>query len=624
MTLSFRQARNAGLATLLIIIFLESLFSYITMSQNYNRLSHIITVDEVKLRRWYDVAEIIAEAKDHLTDYKLGKIEVIASVDLLVNRAMKEMDAIKKLAVSEEELTNIDQILTVAKRLKQAVYAYEAEVRDGYRTGTSAFELENIVNSTADRIGHLSRDAALFVGKRIADDNIAILELTAFSRRMLAFVLFIAIIATIVVSLIMARALARPIEQLLRGTQRIADGDLSYRVSVETDDHIGQLASSFNRMAGRLKKSRQELLASKEYTDNIIKSMINSLVVVNEDATIRNANQATYTMLNYENGELIGKPFSTLFAEGYYSEIGIDDLINRGFTSNVETVYQSKNGRKIRVLFSGSIIFDADGEFDGLLCVAQDITIQTEALRAGHLASIGELAAGVAHEINNPINGIINFAQIIIDEIEKGQVPQKDIPAMIIKEGDRVAAIVRSLLSFARESENVMSPVDVWEILDDVLTLTQAQLNKDGIQLTCDLPKDLPKILANFQQIQQVFLNIINNSRYALNKKFKGSAPQKNLYILGQEKMIDNQLMLQMIFHDRGMGIPAHIIDKVLNPFFSTKPAGSGTGLGLAISHGIISNHGGKINIESLEGEYTKVTILFRIAGASPKNGIAA
>jgi PAS domain S-box-containing protein len=387
---------------------------------------------------------------------------------------------------------------------------------------------------------------------------------------------------------------------------------------VNSDDEIGKLARSFNRMAGRLKKSHQELYAAKEYTDNIIKSMINSLVVVNEDATIRAANQATYKMLNYSQEELIGKPFSMLFAGGYYSQIEVDDLINNGFASNIETVYQTKNGRKIRVLFSGSIIFDADGEFNGLLCVAQDITIQTEALRAGHLASIGELAAGVAHEINNPVNGIINFAQLLIDELEKGQMPSNDIPNMIIKEGDRVAAIVRSLLSFAREGENTMTPVKAKDILDDVLTLTMAQLTKDGIRLTCDLPDDLPDIFCNFQQIQQVFLNIINNSRYALNKKFPGSDPKKNLFIIGMTKIINNKRMVQIVFHDQGTGIPAHIIDKVLNPFFSTKPAGSGTGLGLAISHGIVSNHNGKLTIESEDTEYTKVTVL--LPAALPEN----
>jgi PAS domain S-box-containing protein len=613
MVISFRTTRRAGLATLFMIILLESLFSFVTMWQSYERLTHIITVEEVKLRRWYDVAEIITTAKDQLNDYRLGKIEFIAAVDLLVNRAMKDMQAIKELTTGEDEVFNIKEIVKAANKLKQEITAYAAHERADSRDKTAAGRMEELV-VTADRIAQLSEEAASYVSKRIETNNRALLELTDFSQKMLGFVLFVALVATIVVALIMARALAVPIEQLVKATQRIADGDFSYRVQIESEDEIGQLAASFNQMAEILKKSRQKLLTAKEYTENIIKSMINSLVVVNYDTSIRAANQATYDMLGYDQGELIGKPLATIFADGYYEEIRIDDLITKGFRSNIETVYQTKDGRKIRVLFSGSIIFDDEGTFDGLLCVAQDITIQSETLRAGHLASIGELAAGVAHEINNPINGIINFAQIIIDEVEKGEMPTKDIPAMIIKEGDRVAAIVSSLLSFARESENVMGPINVHAVLHDVLTLTKAQLTKDSIGLTLDLPDDLADIYCNFQQVEQVFLNIINNSRYALNKKFPGSSPDKTLSISAREKIVADRQMVEIVFHDHGIGIPANIIDKVLNPFFSTKPSGSGTGLGLAISHGIITTHGGKLFIESREGEYTKVTTLFQVA----------
>ena len=114
--------------------------------------------------------------------------------------------------------------------------------------------------------------------------------------------------------------------------------------------------------------------------------------------------------------------------------------------------------------------------------------MQTETLRAGHLASIGELAAGVAHEINNPINSIINFAQIMIDEVRRGEIPAEDIPVRIIKEGDRVASIVSSLLSFARVHEKEKKPIDARDVLDEVLALIETQIVKDGINLTVDFP----------------------------------------------------------------------------------------------------------------------------------------
>jgi PAS domain S-box-containing protein len=609
MNFSFRTARNLGLFILLVIIIVESLFAYVTMQKSAERLTAIITVDQVKLRHWYDVAEIITHAKDELNDYRLGQTDVVASVDLLVNKALREIDEIKALATDQDELSNIDEITKAARRFKQAVYAFATEVREGYRGGSSAKEMENLAVREADRIASLGREAATYVSKRIEEKNTAILEISTFSQKMLTLVLFFAILATVINAYFMALALGRPIKQLVDGTNRLAEGDLTHRVNVHSKDEIGQLASSFNIMAEKLKTSRQKLITAKAYTDNIIRSMSNSLLVVNKDQTIRAANQATYDLLGYTKEELLGKPFSIIFAEGYYSGIGLDDLIDKGFTRNVETTYQSKYGEKIRMLFTGSVIFDEKGKFEGIVCVSQDITMQTETMRAGHLASIGELAAGVAHEINNPVNSIINFAQIMVDEVKRGEITSDEIPARIIREGDRVATIVSSLLSFARENEKEKRAIDVREIIAEVLALTETQVLKDGINLTVDFPEELHKTLADFQQIEQVFLNLLNNARYALNQKHPNAHPRKNLIIHGIEETVDDALYVVVTFIDYGTGIPSAILDKIYNPFFSTKPSGIGTGLGLAISHGIITDHNGKLAFESKYGDYTKVAV---------------
>jgi|GEM_PF-6547474 len=135
MNFSFRTARNLGLFILLVIIVIESVFAYISMSDSSERLTAIITVDQVKLRRWYDVAEIIAHAKDSLYDYRLGRTDVVASVDLMVNKAMSEIKQIEVLATDQDELANIDEIIRAAQRFKQAIYAFETEVQEGYRGG---------------------------------------------------------------------------------------------------------------------------------------------------------------------------------------------------------------------------------------------------------------------------------------------------------------------------------------------------------------------------------------------------------------------------------------------------------------------------------------------------------
>jgi signal transduction histidine kinase len=254
---------------------------------------------------------------------------------------------------------------------------------------------------------------------------------------------------------------------------------------------------------------------------------------------------------------------------------------------------------------------------ENVIEIASDITektaLQAESMRAAHLASIGELAAGVAHEINNPINGIINYAQMMLDERAAANA-DCEIPNRIMKEGDRVATIVRSLLSFAVERKEEKRPVRVEDILSDTLALSATQLRKEGILLKVNMPEELPGIVAHAQQIQQVFLNIINNARYALNCKYPGASDDKILEVRGEETASPGGRQVKITFHDRGTGISADKIGKVIDPFFTTKPRGVGTGLGLSISHGIICDHGGKLFIQSVEGQFTKVHVLLPAA----------
>jgi signal transduction histidine kinase len=246
--------------------------------------------------------------------------------------------------------------------------------------------------------------------------------------------------------------------------------------------------------------------------------------------------------------------------------------------------------------------------------VTERVAFQSEAMRVAHLTSLGELAAGIAHEVNNPVNCVINYGQILSNTSTKGTEPN-DLAGRIIKEGNRIAAIVKGLLSFAREKKEEKSPVPVIEIMNDSLILAKSQMLKQGIRLSVDLPSDLPQVIANLQQIEQVFLNIISNARYALNEKYPGPHGNKLLEILGATENLDGLPCVKVSFIDHGCGIPHAIIDKVMVPFFSTKPSGKGTGLGLSITHGIVNDHGGMLKIRSKEGEWTEVVVILPAKG---------
>jgi PAS domain S-box-containing protein len=241
-----------------------------------------------------------------------------------------------------------------------------------------------------------------------------------------------------------------------------------------------------------------------------------------------------------------------------------------------------------------------------------DITEQkhaeAESIRAGQLASIGELAAGVAHEINNPVNGIINYAQILADKTIQGGL-QNNAAIEIMKEGERIAGIVRSLLSFARYDNDKKHSVSIGDILSESLSVINAQLQRERIHLKMNIPPNLPAITVHFQQIEQVFLNVINNARYALKQKYTGKHKDKVLEIRGEKAIIDRRPFVRMTFYDHGTGMPEDLQNKIMNPFFTTKPRDYGTGLGLSISNSIVKQHSGSIKIASTEGEFTKIII---------------
>ncbi len=286
------------------------------------------------------------------------------------------------------------------------------------------------------------------------------------------------------------------------------------------------------------------------------------------------------------------------------------EVVESGKRMDVEDKY-FKDGQEFIIHTIKVPIRNENGTIIGILGSSLDVTekvhLEREAVRSRHLVLLGELAAGVAHEINNPITGVINCAQILLNKSREGSM-EKDLAGRIIKEGERVATIVSKLLSFARpkEKKNIVS---VHEILSDTLILMRRQLEKDYIQIKLDIPKDLPEIFANSQEIQQVFMNIISNARYALNQKYPGGHENKILEILSEKVTVNRHSYVKVTFCDHGTGISAVIKSKIMSPFFTTKPPGKGTGLGLNISHKIITDHHGKLTIDSVEGEYTRVCI---------------
>ncbi|MBU0676462.1 MAG: PAS domain-containing protein [Proteobacteria bacterium] len=273
---------------------------------------------------------------------------------------------------------------------------------------------------------------------------------------------------------------------------------------------------------------------------------------------------------------------------------------------------------------------DVDGETKVLIMlrdISEEKAKQAETMRAAQLASIGELAAGVAHEINNPINGIINYAQILLDEINSDAPadspdprPASRILPKVINEGERIAAIVSNLLSFARQGAEEIEDTDVEEVMVAAIELINHQLNKEGIDIAFKKISVIPAVRAIRQHLQQIFLNLLSNARHALNKRFPNHDDQKKIEIEILPMALKEGNYIRTTVTDHGCGIPPEFLSHIFEPFFTLKDPGEGTGLGLSISHGLIKDLHGFITAESELGTFTRITVDLPMSTDNPHN----
>ncbi|MDM8518269.1 GAF domain-containing protein [Desulfobacterales bacterium HSG16] len=349
------------------------------------------------------------------------------------------------------------------------------------------------------------------------------------------------------------------------------------------------------------KRMEEMIRAERDKFLGVLNALGEGMLIINRNFIIEYQNE----ILTKQFGDCTGqKCYNALFGLNKPCDFClVSKVIRSGERQSTEAVFP--NDKTYDLVLSPYTDIDGDVKAIELhLDVTEKKILQAENIRAWHLASLGELAAGVAHEINNPMNGIISLAEILKDQFTEGS-ESSEIPDRIIKEGERVSDIVQKLLSFARNRKSECSPAYIEDIMSDAFALTKKIFNKDGIRIDLALPPDLSSIEVRNQEIQQVFMNILSNARYALNCKFPGFHKDKVLEVKGENIEIKGLKFIRITFYDTGIGIPADILDKICNPFFTTKPQGEGTGLGLSISHGIVRNHGGTLKFESVQCEYT-------------------
>ena len=437
------------------------------------------------------------------------------------------------------------------------------------------------------------------------------------TTRLMLFVALGVVGMVLVVSLVLGESISRPVRRVISAARGMASGDLTARVSVAQGGEVGELAQAFNSMAN-------DLQARIRHTDNIAGSMIDSLVVTSADGTIQRVNNATLEMLGYQENDIVGRPFDTIL-ENSQLESGsiVEKLFRQGSIREAELTYLTRDQSKIPVSFSGALMRDEDGNVEGIVCVAQDISerrraeeerqsLEIKALAQSKLATLGEMATGIAHEINQPLTYISTMNQVFLEDLQLNDLDLERAAERLEeshRQVGRITNIVRHLRTFGRADDTEMTLVDLKDVLGNTLLLMAERLRLDDIVLEQHIEDGLPKIRGSSNQLEQVLINLFQNSLDA----FKGRNSAARIVI--RVRISQDQRLLRLEFSDNGSGIPSVHLGKVFEPFFTTKPVGQGTGLGLSIVYGIIQDHRGSISCESIVNEGTTFIITLPAEG---------
>ncbi len=333
--------------------------------------------------------------------------------------------------------------------------------------------------------------------------------------------------------------------------------------------------------------------------------------ITDTDGVILYANPAFEDITGYTRQEALGQNPRILKSgkhdEAFYQQMW--DTLTRGQVWQGHFINRKKDGALYEEDATISAVRDAAGKIVHYVAVTRDVTAQValeaQLRQAQKMEAIGTLASGVAHEINNPLFGIRGYAELIADTLPP-ESPIVESAAAIIRQTDHVAVIVRNLLTFARQDKQESRLVAPNDIIQSVLSLLRTVVRHDHITLRVDVPEGLPPVACRGQQLEQVLMNLLTNARDALNERFAGHSDGKLICIRAGVLDRDGEPWLRMTVEDHGAGIPAHVRERVFDPFYTTKPAGQGTGLGLSISHGIVKDHGGELHFETEPGRGTR------------------
>ncbi len=367
-------------------------------------------------------------------------------------------------------------------------------------------------------------------------------------------------------------------------------------------DEIQALAESFDAMTQSLKHTISELEASRKTIElserkyrRVFEGSMDMVFVADGDGRFMDINQTGKRLLGIDPaaGHPDGMTLADIFASSGEFIDTQREMTQKGFVKDREFTLKTLFGNELPALLSSSCQMDAASDGVGCEGIIKDITqrrnMEQQLLQADKLASLGQLSAGVAHEINNPLGLILGYTQLMLREEPESSQKFDDLKT-IEKHTRNCKTIVEALLNFARKTETKKVLVDINGAIEQVLTVIRHQFELAGVVVEAHYDPGLPEVLGDTEKLKQVVMNLVMNARQAI-------AATGQITVSTRYDVAGRQIAIHVA--DTGSGIPPHVLTRIFDPFFTTKPTGQGTGLGLSVSYGIVKEHGGEIRVAS-------------------------
>jgi PAS domain S-box-containing protein len=461
----------------------------------------------------------------------------------------------------------------------------------------------------------------------------------------------VGVAVSMLVAAFLARRIVAPLQVLTEGAVAVARGDLTHTITVRTRDEIAALADNFNYMTHELCRHRMaleetnrqldrkvlELSALANYNDNILASMTSGLLTLDGDGRIETFNAMAETITGLRGVDIRGQAAVQVFAKNVqFWQVLETSRQHRTPLTAPRLEFCRHDGQRVPLALRTAMLQDREGQVGGLLAIFEDLSpmqmLEHRLRRADRLAALGQMAAGVAHEIKNPLASVRTFAQLVSRKHHDSSFVEK-FDRIVPQELDRINFIVGELLSLARPAQLQCVPVSLPSLLQRVVEIYSERLQQQSIQLKTDWAAALPPLLGDDEQLYRCLTNIVLNAIEAMpmggelsilcrpipkalidftTASNRGTASDAHE---GSPQALDLYATdVEVVIKDTGMGMSADQVEHVFTPFWTTKP--KGTGLGLALTHKIIEEHGGTIHLASAVGQGTTVTIHLPSAAA--------